>query len=116
MHVGNKIKELVKAKRIKVDELAELLKKHPKYIYYIYKQPHINTELLEEIAKILKVNIKYFFEETDGLDMAYEPESSYKVKDLKDKLIESQEREIGYLREELEKLKSCCTEQKTKTG
>jgi len=59
--------------------------------------------------------MSYFCEENE-LYTAAEPESSYKVKDLKDKLIESQEREIGYLREELEKLKSCCTEQKTKAG
>lgn len=64
--IGQRIKLLVKERKIKVPELAEKLGRSKQNIYAIFKgEQKVSTELLEEISEILEVSPGYFWPELE---------------------------------------------------
>lgn len=61
IHIGKSIEELSRRRGISTKELAERIGKTEQHMYRIYKQEHINTELLQTISSELKVPLTYFF-------------------------------------------------------
>ena len=100
MHVGKKVKELIKSKRLTNEEFANIIDKHPKYVYQIFKQEHINTELLQVIAAYFGVGMSYFFDEDNQV---HENSEQYGLS-IQEKYIKSLEREIERLNKELTEL------------
>ena len=100
MHVGKKVKELVKSKRLTNEEFAKIVDKHPKYVYQIFKQENINTELLQVIAAYFGVGMSYFFDENDN-NQVNENSEQYGLS-IHEKYIKSLEHEIKRLNSELE--------------
>jgi len=112
MNVGNRIKEKVKANNLTNEEFANKIGKHPKYIYQLYKQSHINTELLVLIAKVLDEDVEYFIKENDLNTNPDNDMKNYKEDCYKDRLIQLLEEKIEYLTKENERLKNDGKEQK----
>jgi transcriptional regulator with XRE-family HTH domain len=63
MLIGERIKGILKEKKIHVNELAIHLETSPEYIYRIFKKDSISTELLIKISNFLNVPISNFFNE-----------------------------------------------------
>jgi len=101
MHVGKKIRELVKSNKMSNEDFAKILDKHPKYVYKIFKQEHVNSEILEVLAKYFGIRMSYFFDENDNNQVNESPEQ-YGLS-IHEKYIKSLEREIERLNKELEK-------------
>lgn len=101
MHVGKKIRELVKGKKLSNEEFAKIVGRHHKYVYKIFKQENINTELLQVIAAYFGVGMSYFFDEDNQVN---ESSEQYGLS-IQEKYIKSLEREIERLNKELEELR-----------
>ena len=100
MHIGKKLKKLVEERKVNQTEFAEQIGRKREYLYELYKKEHINTELLQIIAKYFSVSMSYFFDEDDN--NVNEPLSVY-GESIQDKYIKNLEREIERLNKELEK-------------
>lgn len=53
VHIGRKIKEVWKKSRLKGTEFASLINRDRQVIYDIFKRESIDTELLQQISKVL---------------------------------------------------------------
>ncbi len=53
IHIGKKIKEVWKKSRLKGTEFASLINRDRQVIYDIFKRESIDTELLQQISKVL---------------------------------------------------------------
>src|SRR5688572_11637589 len=80
MHIGNKIRELVRKSEISVVNFANKIDVTKQHVYYIYERAHINTELLEKICEVLEVPIRDFF--TDSTELKVEEDLIKENKDL----------------------------------
>ena len=63
MHIGYKIKELIRSKKIRVTDFAKTIGKNREYMYTIMNSEDIDTELLRKIAKALSVPMYTFFDD-----------------------------------------------------
>ena len=120
MSVLERIKDLVKYKKLTQKELSELIGKSEQTINnYFVSRTKIDIETLQDIAKVLNVPVAYFFEEENknGSNINYQviKGDNNNQNTLKDKFtyeneslrkeIESQKKEIALLREMIEMLK-----------
>jgi len=115
MHIGKKIKELVKGKKMTNEEFAELIYKHPKYVYQIFKQEHINTELLQTISSVLNVPMVYFFKD-EKVESYVSDIKEFYGNNYKERFIESLERENKLLHEDNSRLTKKVDQLKKKLG
>ena len=53
VHIGKKIKEVWRKSRLKGTEFASLINRDRQVIYDIFKRESIDTELLQQISKVL---------------------------------------------------------------
>jgi hypothetical protein len=75
VHIGAKIKEVVTALRMPVNELADKINKSRTVVYDIFERETIDTGLLLKISNVLDHNFfQYYLESTINLN---EPQSSY---------------------------------------
>ncbi len=56
VHIGKKIEEVVRAKRIGISELAELINKSRPLVYDIFDRESIDTALLKRLSEVLNFN------------------------------------------------------------
>ncbi len=56
VHIGKKIEEVVRAKRIGISELAELISKSRPLVYDIFDRESIDTALLKRLSEVLNFN------------------------------------------------------------
>jgi hypothetical protein len=54
IHIGKKIKDVWRKSRLKGTEFASLINRDRQVIYDIFKRESIDTELLQQISKVLK--------------------------------------------------------------
>ena len=58
-HIGKKIEDVLREKRISVVEFAKLINTNRNNVYSIFKRESVDTELLRKIGEVLEYN---FFE------------------------------------------------------
>lgn len=89
VHIGKKIEEVVRAKRIGISELAELINKSRPLVYDIFDRESIDTALLKKLSEVLNFNFFGLYFPNNELNGQQEgPPLS------KDELIEVLKREI----------------------
>lgn len=65
IHIGKKIKEVWRKSRLKGTEFASLINRDRQVIYDIFKRESIDTELLQQISKVLNHDFfSYYSHET----------------------------------------------------
>jgi hypothetical protein len=104
VHIGKKIKEVWKRSRLKGTEFAAMINKDRQVIYDIFKRESIDTELLQQISKVL--NHDFFNYYSHDLPPVKEPKEKfgYATKDELENLtrtVQTLIKEIEKLREEL---------------
>lgn len=105
VHIGKKIKEVWKRSRLKGTEFASGINKDRQVIYDIFKRESIDTELLQQISKVL--NHDFFNLYSHGFSaLVKEPKEKfgYATKDELENLTRTVQiliKEIEKLREEL---------------
>jgi len=104
VHIGKKIKEVWKRSRLKGTEFASMINKDRQVIYDIFKRESIDTELLQQISKVL--NHDFFNYYSHDLPSVKEPKEKfgYATKDELENLTRTVQiliKEIEKLREEL---------------
>lgn len=62
MHIGNKMREEVAKRNISVTDFAKLINKSRPYTYSIFEKENLDTELLIEMANVLKMSPTDFFD------------------------------------------------------
>ena len=88
VHIGKKIKEIWKQSRLKGTEFASLINKDRQVIYNIFKRETIDTELLQQISKVLNHDFFRYYN-NDQLPMVKEEKAGYiKKSDLPAYLME----------------------------
>lgn len=88
VHIGKKIEEVVRAKRIGISELAEMINKSRPLVYDIFDRESIDTALLKRLSEVLNFN---FF----GLYFTNNELNTQQSRSLsKDELIEVLKREV----------------------
>ncbi len=89
VHIGRKIEEVVRAKRIGISELAELINKSRPLVYDIFDRESIDTALLKRLSEVLNYNFfgLFFSENGPGAGQVSPPLS-------KEEMIETLKREI----------------------
>ena len=117
LHIGKKIKEVWKKSRLKGTEFAIAINRDRQVIYNIFKRESIDTELLQNISKVL--NHDFFSYYSNDTLLVKEPKDKfgYATKDelsqLNRELVSLMKIEFDKLREELSIKKEGY---KTKTG
>lgn len=109
-HAGKEIYNIIKNKRLKQKDVANMLNMSTVNLSKIFKKESIDASLLEKITKTLNIPINYFFDESTPL-IVEEPQSEYR-KEIKcrncnqlEKIISVQERLIDRLEKELEQFR-----------
>ncbi len=75
IHIGKKIKEVWKKSRLKGTEFASLINRDRQVIYDIFKRESIDTELLQQISKVL--NHDFFGYYNSGQHLIKESKEKY---------------------------------------
>ena len=101
VHIGKKIKEVWRRSRLKGTEFASLINKDRQVIYDIFKRESIDTELLQQISKVL--NYDFFSYYSHDLPVVKEPREKFGYA-TKDEL-ENLTRTVQSLVKEIEKLR-----------
>ncbi|MFT5779217.1 MAG: hypothetical protein ACI837_002174 [Crocinitomicaceae bacterium] len=104
LHIGEKIKEVAKSKRIGSTEFGQLINTSKQNIYGIYSRKSIDSELLPKISDALDHDFfqYYLTQEQDGL--VNDEVSNESVAALKEQLAELK-KELGFLKNENNYLK-----------
>ncbi|PBQ32920.1 hypothetical protein CNR22_14430 [Sphingobacteriaceae bacterium] len=90
LHIGKKIKEVWKKSRLKGTEFAAAINRDRQVIYDIFKRESIDTELLQQISKVL--NHDFF---------SYYSSEAYVVREPKDKFGYATKEELAQANREL---------------
>ncbi len=75
IHIGKKIKEVWKKSRLRGTEFASLINRDRQVIYDIFKRESIDTELLQQISKVL--NHDFFSYYNSGSPLLKESKEKY---------------------------------------
>lgn len=112
IHIGKKIKEVWRKSRLKGTEFASMINRDRQVIYDIFKRESIDTELLQQISKVL--NHDFFSYYSGDLPLVIiEPKGSFgyatkeEVADLK--------RMMGNLIQEFEQIRERLPQKKSLT-
>ncbi|PCJ88717.1 MAG: hypothetical protein COA57_03180 [Flavobacteriales bacterium] len=100
MHIGNKIRELVKEKGLAVTEFAKKINYSRRNAYVIFSRKSIDTAVLKKIGEVLEYDFFKYYIKEDITSKAEEPAPKYnrQLKDYETK-IEALSSEIKYLKE-----------------
>ncbi len=71
VHIGQKIKELVDAKKITAIELSKVLGKSRQTVYNMYNDMDVSTEVIQKLNQELGIPFQYFFGDL-GVDLVAE--------------------------------------------
>lgn len=77
MHIGHKIKELMKDRNIEISSFAEIFGVQRQKIYHMLARPDIKFSDLVKTCQILEASLAEFVTDTDRLLIAYEPKVKY---------------------------------------
>jgi hypothetical protein len=109
IHIGKKIKEVWRKSRLKGTEFASMINRDRQVIYDIFKRESIDTELLQQISKVL--NHDFFSYYSGDLPLVIEPKTTFgyaskeEVADLK-RMMGNLIQEFEQIRERLPQKKS----------
>ena len=102
MHIGEKIKFLIKQKGMTVTEFSKRINYSRRNVYTIFSKSSIDTSILKRIGEVLEYDFFSYYS-TEGMDVSKVNEKntfydSNQLKSLKDK-IDALEKEVAYLKE-----------------
>lgn len=102
LHIGKKIKEVWKKSRLRGTEFAAAINRDRQVIYDIFKRESIDTELLQNISKVL--NHDFFSYYSNETLLVKEPRDKFGYA-TKDELAQSNRELINFMKNEFAKLR-----------
>jgi len=110
LHIGKKIKEVWKKSRMKGTEFAAAINRDRQVIYDIFKRESIDTELLQNISRVL--NHDFFSYYSNDALLAKEPKEKFGYA-TKDELAQSNRELMTLMKSEFAKLREELSIKKT---
>lgn len=105
LHIGKKIKEVWRKSRLKGTEFAAAINRDRQVIYDIFKRESIDTELLQQISKVLNHDFFSYYSSDTSLVKEPKEKFGYATKDelaqANRELVALMKNEFAMLREEL---------------
>lgn len=102
LHIGKKIKEVWRRSRLKGTEFATAINRDRQVIYDIFKRESIDTELLQNISKVL--NHDFFSYYSNETMLVKEPKDKFGFA-TKEELVQSNRELMIFMRNEFAKLR-----------
>lgn len=101
LHIGKKIKEVWRKSRLKGTEFAAAINRDRQVIYDIFKRESIDTELLQQIGKVLNHDFFNYYSEASVLK---EPKDKFGYA-TKDELLQANRELVAFMKTEFAKLR-----------